>query len=305
MSMVEVIFVILPLFIIVAAIGALVLIARWQRNARRSTVKLFITNEGNLRGRFNLRAESAGSELSFRFALNGASLPATYTPAPASAMTAGVNPPAAAYASAAPEAPSSYTAPEVKGPPLASLVADLLMGVGYILPGSAGQSLMGAASRIRYGQAVTDRAGKVAGRVGAVAGSTAQTSQQIGSAMGGGSAKPGPAAGPLATQGVAMPSGPVVTWWQTPFLEPGQALELGMVVTPTGSSGAKVASFKIVSRSAESDDAPAVANEATIRIGGPSGLGRWIPYISVVFLAVVALALLATVRSLLTSLIGG
>jgi hypothetical protein len=305
MSMVDVIFVVLPLIIIVAAIGALFLIARWQRNARRSIVKLFITNEGNLRDRFNLRAESAGSELTFRFALNGASLPVTYTPAPAQAMAAGVNPPAATYAPAASEAPASYTVPEVKGPPLASLVADLLMGVGYILPGSAGQSLMGAASRIRYGQAVTDRAGKVAGRVGAVAGSTAKTSQQIGSTIGGGAAGPGPTGGAMVTQAVAVPSGPVITWWQTPFLEPGQALELGLVVTPTGASGAQAAGFRVVSRSAESGDAPVVANEATIHTGGPSGFGRWIPYISVVFLAVVALALLTTVRSLLTPLIGG
>ena len=203
--MVESIFVILPLVIIVAAIGALILIARWQRNARRSTVKVFITNEGNLRGRFNLRGEAAGSELNFRFALNGASLPQTYTPAPMPAMTAGVNPPAAVYASAAPEAPASYTAPEPKGPPLASLVADLLMGVGYILPGSAGQSLMSAGGRIRYGQAVTDRAGKVAGRVAAVAGSTAQTSQQIASAAGGGAARATQAPNALTAQGVAMP----------------------------------------------------------------------------------------------------
>jgi hypothetical protein len=302
--MAEAIFVIPTLVIIVAAIGALFVIAKWQRNTRRSTVKVFINNEGNIRGRFNLRAESAGSELAFRFALNGASLPLTYTPAPPSPVTAGYSHPPAAAASAAPEAVASYTAPEPKGPPLASLVADLLMGLGYILPGSAGTSLMNAAGRIRYGQAVTDRAGKVAGRIGAVAGSTAQTSQQIASSMGSGAAKPAPAAGPLAAQGPAAPSGPVVTWWQTPFLEPGTALELGMVVTPTGSSVARVAAFKILSRSAESDDALLVATEATMRIGGAAGLGRWIPYILVVFLAIVAMALLGPLTSLLASLIG-
>jgi hypothetical protein len=303
--MAEAIIIILTLGIIVAAIGALILIAKWQRNARRTTLKVFLANEGNTRGRFNLRAESAGSELNFRFALNGASLSTTYTAAPPSAVAAGVNPQAAAPAPAAPVAPASYTAPEPKGPPLASLIADLLMGLGYILPGSAGTSLMNAAGRIRYGQAVTDRAGKVAGRIGAVAGSTAQTSQQIASSVGGGAAKPAPVAGAPVAQGPATPSGPVITWWQTPFMEPGAALELGLVVTPTGASGAQFSSFRIVSRSAESEDAPLVATEATIRIDGPSGPGRWIPYISVVFLAMVAIALLAALRSLLATLIGG
>jgi hypothetical protein len=294
--MVDTIFVILPLAIVLVAIGALILIARWQRSARRSTLKLFLTNEGNIRGRFNLRAEAAGGDLTFRFAHNGASLPVCYTPGPSPAVAAGVNPQVAASTSVAPEAVASYTAPEPKGPPLASLVADLLMGLGYILPGSAGTTLMSAAGRIRYGQAVTDRAGKVAGRIGAVAGSTAQTSQQIVSAAGGNPARPAPAANPLTAPGSAAPGGPVVTWWQTPFLEPGAALELGVMATPTGSSGARVAGFKVLSRSAEYDDAPLVINEATIRIDGPSGFGRWIPYIFVVFLAIVALALLATVR---------
>jgi hypothetical protein len=302
--MVEAIFVILPLVIILAAIVAIILIARWQRKARRSLVKVFLTNEGNLRGRINLRGESSGSELSFRFALNGASLPVTYTTAP-SAISAAASPPAVAYTPAAAETSAGYTIPEPKGLPLASLVADLLMGVGYILPGSAGQSLMGAASRIRYGQAVTDRAGKVAGRVAAVAGSTAKTGQQIASAAGGGSAGAAPAAYPPTAQGVAPASGTAVTWWQTPFLEPGESVELGMVITPTGSSGARMADFRIVSRAAEPDDTPVVINEATVRIGGPSGLGRWIPYISVIFLAIVAVALLASMRSLLASLIGG
>jgi hypothetical protein len=303
--MAEAITIILTLAIIVAAIGAFILIAKWQSNARRSTLKLHLTNEGNTRGRFNLRAEPAGSDLGFRFALNGAGLPMTYTPAPPSAMTAGAGPQVSTPAPAAPVAVASYTAPEPKGPPLASLVADLLMGLGYILPGSAGTALMNAAGRIRYGQAVTDRAGKVAGRIGAVAGSTAQTSQQIASAVGGGAAKPGPVASSPGAQGPIVPTGPVITWWQTPFVEPGAALELGLVVTPTGSSAAQYAGFKIVSRSAESDDAPLVVTETTIRIGGPSGPGRWIPYLSVIFLAIVALALLATVRSLLVALIGG
>jgi hypothetical protein len=302
--MVEAIFVILPVVIILAAIVAVVLIARWQRKARRSLVKVFLTNEGNLRGRVNLRGESSGSELTFRFALNGASLPVTYTPGP-SAMGAAAGPPAVAYAPAAQEAPASYTVPEPSGLPLASLVADLLMGVGYILPGSAGQSLMGAASRIRYGQAVTDRAGKVVGRVSAVAGSTAKTGQQIASKVGGGAAAAGPAGNPQTAQGVTAASGTAVTWWQTPLLEPGETLELGMTITPAGSAGTQMAGFRIVSRAAESDDAVAVVNEATVRIGGASGLGRWIPYISVIFLAIVAMASLAVVRSLLASLIGG
>ena len=77
------------------------------------------------------------------------------------------------------------------------------------------------------------------------------------------------------------------------------------MATPTGSAGAQIAAFKILSRSAEADDAPLLTNEATVPIGGPSGLGRWIPYLAVIFLAIVALALLTTVRSLLASLIGG
>jgi hypothetical protein len=303
--MVDAIFGIMPYVIVVIAIVLLIVIARWQRSARRSTVRVFITNEGNLRSRFNLRAESAGSDLAFRFALNGASLPATYTPAPAAPFAPATSAPAAYSVPATPEAASSYSIPEPKGPPLASLIADLLMGVGYILPGSAGQGLMSAASRIRYGQAVTDRAGKVAGRVGAVAGSTARTGQQIASTAAGGAPGAGQAANTPASFSASQPSGPVITWWQTPFLEPAAALALDLTIIPTGSTSPRNAAFRIVSRGAEFDDSPLVTSDATTRIGGPAGLGRWIPYLAVIFLAIVAIALLATVRSLLASLIGG
>jgi hypothetical protein len=278
-----VIFAVILVCVLAVTVIALVALAAWQRRQRQQTTILTIANDGNERSRYDLRAESASGALSFRFVAGGIPLAPSGVVVQAPLATS-TGPAVRPVEAAAP--PVSPAVPEQpSGPPLAGLVAELLVTIGYVLPGSAGTALRNAASQIRYGQSAADKAAKLGGRVSRVAGSAAATGQQIAGTVGGGQAAPAAAA-------AAEPAStytPSELWWRTAYVEPGASLGVEVQIGPGAASPGAAETYRVLTRSAERGDAAIVAEDGVARLGGAGGLARWLPY-----LAILALALLVS-----------
>lgn len=280
-----VIFATILIAILVASAAALAAVSAWQRRRRQRTVELTIANEGNERSRYDIRAEANSGALNFRYSSGGADLTPVYQSTGGSAPTG----PSSAVAAAAAAVDRPAAPPQASGPPLPGLVAELLVTVGYILPGSAGASLRNAASQIRYGQSTVDKAQKVGGRMAGLAGSAASTSQQIA-----GSAAPAPLT-------AAQPSPATLSeaWWRTPYVEPGRSLTISLLIGPGAAAPAPAEAYRVLSRSAERSDAAIVAEDGLVRLDGQGGLVRWLPYAAILALALlVALGAYGAVQAI-------
>jgi hypothetical protein len=277
------IFAVIFLVILAVTLVALVTLAVWQRGRRNKTLALTIANQGNVRDRYNLRAESAADGLSFRFAANGAPLQQV-------GGTGVAAPPVTALATvtasdAAPMSPSGPPAPP--GPSLTGLIAELLSGIGYFLPGSMGQSLTRTASQLRYGQAMASKATQVSTRMAGVAGSTLRTGKELVAVTG---SAQGSAAIPPAPGGKA--------WWQTPSVEPGASLKIGVHLSPGPAASGRSERYQLLSRSAEQDGAESITADGEARLGGGAGIWRWLPYLLILAASlVISLAAFAAVQA--------
>lgn len=258
------IFAVIFIVILALTLVALVALALWQRGQRNKALALTIANQGNVRSRYNLRGESAGEGLAFRFSADGAALvQVAGAGAVMPTVTAVATVPAAEEAVMSPSGP-----PAPPGPSLTGLVAELLSGIGYFLPGSAGQSLTRTASQLRYGQAMASKASQVRTRVTGVAGSTLRTGRELAAATGG-------------SQGsVAIPPPPGgKAWWQTPYVDPGEPLKVTVHLSPGPEASGRSERFQVLSRTAEQDGAETVTADSEVRLGGGSGIWRWLPYL--------------------------
>jgi hypothetical protein len=285
--------------VIVVAIVAAIAIARWQRKSLHKNLRLELTNRGNVQGRYELKAEDPDGALEFQFSLAGGGLTvgtiAQETAVEVSEVAEAVQP---ERPSAKPGAPSAQQAQEKARQAVGcgSAIADLLGSLGMLLPRSIGAPLSQASSQLRRGSGRVDQVQRMPSRV---KGQVSKVKRPAGSALGSSSASaerpktsaPSRSAPAERSRVSVVTQSAMQPWVQTPAVEPGGSLRLGLRIKPVKALGARLHSFAVLSRSVEQEDAAVITEEWSGQIRGVSGFRRYHPYLLIVALAVLALML--------------
>jgi hypothetical protein len=257
---------VLIVIIILLAIVTMLVVAVRQSRSLKQVLRLEINNQGNVRSRYEFKAEEPQSALTFLFTLDGDPLPEGALPSPGQAVGAASlqrtpvsSMPAPGAAPAAQDASQAAAgagerageaskqaqerakqaqerakqaqAGAKKAAGLAGAVGALLSSVGRLLPGSAGQSLMKASSEMRRGSARVDQAQKAPGRMGSQV-KKAQTAAS--------SAKKAAQAAPVPKEMPGVPSGQPASAGTSPPLPASSsapAVEAGQVPPPLAETG--------------------------------------------------------------------
>lgn len=281
-TVINILIIVAALAIIAAAVIVLINVLRIQGKGRQYKYKLALLNAGNVATRFDLKAEDGSGMLQFQFAMNGAPLGGR----PLRAATPVKQAPArGARSEPQPTQPPSGVK-KAAGAAMGAegVIADMLMSVGYILPGSIGRPLVSLASQMRYGEYAANRVGNVQNQVQQLG----KIGQSSGGTYVGGSVGPLPPASvavqPAAqTQTVAI--APVDAWTQTPVVAPGGTLALDLLVTPLKANHTQRCTFSVASRAIEDPAAQLVSESSELELTGTSLMLKLVPW--VVFAVVV------------------
>lgn len=315
---------IVTIVVLVLAGLAMVAIALWQRKRLYRRLRLELANAGNVRSRYELRAQDPRDALAFEFSLDGDSLPGGSVTEAEEVIVAPVE--------AAPEPPAvqgpqrleqgreavqkgQVAAEQAMG--AGGALADLLTAVGRLLPRSIGSPLLEAAGQLRSGESKAKRVQQAPGRVAAQAKRVgaavpAGTVQGVGNPPATGSslvaegavAEPVPAAaGPAVTSAPSAGFGAATrtrlrSWVQTPSVEPGAKLQLDLVVRPVKPDKSRHYAFEVLSRPVSGDEAEPLVDEWYIEISGAAGLRRYHPYLLVGALAILAVLVTSWLASM-------
>jgi VWFA-related protein len=266
----------------VGALFGLVFFGRSRRALRTGQVRtcaVEISNQGNHRSRYELRAEDPSGALKFEFMLNDASL-AHYvaadrvqTPTPAAKparATAGTP----ANGSRLKEAEKKVG--QAQG--AAAGVGTWLMDLSRLLPGSAGRSARQASAQVGRVQqnvrTVSEQPGRAQRAVGRVVPMKAM-GQPAASTSAAAPARTETAviAGPAAEPARKAAAG----WSLTPFVEPDQSLTVELLVSPARTPRSQHYPFRLLSRTAEDSQAAPVIEHASVALAGVPLLRRLLP----------------------------
>ncbi|MCC7360148.1 MAG: VWA domain-containing protein [Anaerolineales bacterium] len=286
---------------------------RSQRQVQIKTCQVELTNQGNARSRYELRAEDPSNALKFQFALHEAGLatrpdaggrpalaqPAARgaAPAPAAAGNDKLNPKAAV---------DKGVAAGQRGLSVMENITAWLSNVSYLMPGTGGRKMRGSISQVRGAQYEAYEGLEMPGRVERVVKAAAPppVTGSSGTTLGGYAAAPTatmaagapPAAAQaqltgapttLAQAGAARPG-----WSVTPYVEPGQSLVVQLLVSPLRAPRTQHYAFRVLARTAEDDAAQPVVEHGTVALRGV-GLGRRVLTVVLFLLTVALLGLLA------------
>jgi hypothetical protein len=268
--------------IFVLLIGALAVwivpaILAWQRRRAQQTVRLELVNEGNVRSRYALRVTESLDQWTrghpkFRFQANGK--PLLEQTVVSRATAAPVQSPTTARTSAAatPKKSGGMQQTLSSAAQTGGVVAGLLSTLGRLLPGSVGQSLTGMGREVRQGQQT--------------AAQVKQASQYAGKLQPAG--KPQPTS-KTTTTAAAQPHVPTQTtggapmlleiWAQTPYVEPGQKLNVELLIQPANPHRTRQYAYVIQSRSLEYKDAPVLTEEDGVIIEALNPFERVLPFV--------------------------
>lgn len=274
------------LVVLVLAVLILPVIVRWQRGLRRQLYRLELTHLGNVRSRYEIRADDPGNGLAFEFLLNGARLPERV--APVSDSGSPVSPVAP---TAIAEQPAAGLAPMGAPPPTESgakqtvsavggtsgVLSDLLYSISMILPSTVGRPLVEMSNRLRSAQWTAQRVEQIPRQISRL--------------------KPGSSTATSATSGSSSPAAPrpyipataVETWSQTPDLEPNQVLTFNLVVRPLNLYQSQAYPIHLVSRPVGHPEAT-VVEENVVQMEGLTNFERFGPFLG--FLALVLILLI-------------
>ncbi|MBN1937897.1 MAG: VWA domain-containing protein [Anaerolineae bacterium] len=266
------------LSIVVILVAVLFLLAglfHWQRLRRQGTFKLEIANLGNVPSRYELRAEVLENALKTRFLLNGADLPRrevvehteviepVESGEPRQAERPGASSGLPGVADSRTRKVRQNPLEKIRGVVrLGDMLADLLITVAYLLPGSLRSSLLSFSSTFRRGRMTMNRVDYASSRVSdsatrAAGASTARRSQ-------------GQPRGASPSGGVQVPTVTRVdatrAWSQTPVAEAGENLLIQLLVVPTRLYRAGMYTFKVISKSIEQESAPVQTQEGYIQV---------------------------------------
>ena len=270
------------LVVLAATAIVLVFFARGQGKNVKRTLKLEVRNDGNVPGRYQLKADDPTGSLRFQWVLNGSPLGARQEPVVASAPQL---PSPAAPARPAGQSEVTKSAGGLKN--ASGTISDVLMGIGNLLPGSIGLPLINLGSQLREGQYTAERVSNMPGQVARM-----NPLGDKGQVYAAGSSQATYVPSKPATAN-AGPSGAVVAaadiWAQTPPVPPGGALTLDLVIQPMRAQHFQQYAFKVLSKSVEQPEM-LVAENGSVSIAGVSTLQRLLPVFIFVAVALVTLA---------------
>ena len=280
---------------VIAAVVAVVLVARLRKKRLQKKFCLEVTNQGNVRSRYRLRAEDLEKALGFRFAVDGNSLPQLDLPesaarvaqpgVPASAEAVPVGPPPSTKDVSAKGGGTRKKAD--KALTAAGAIAELLSTIGMILPSSMGSPLFQKAGQLRQGQIKARRVEQLPDRMTWLKPGAAKQAQSQDVA----------APSPVAAQQPAVSSAgraiqaDGLSWVQTPFIQPGETLAVDLFIKAMTSGKSQYRLFQVFSSSVEQENAPLVVEEGSVQIGGGFWTRRVLPYLLIAAAAITILLL--------------
>lgn len=278
------------LFIVVVGLillFAVPMILTWQRRQGHAVFRVDLSNVGNVRSRYALRASEPSGQLTFRFLSHG-------RPLREQAVALASTPPAAPSGAsrAAPAAPRARAKPAGGGGvsglgQTGGLVASLLTTLASIAPGSSvGKSLTRTAASLRRGQTMASQAQRASEYAG-----------QLGGGGGGsraGSSRPADGASPVQAAQRATPApstGPaeIEIWAQTPFVEPGQTLSIDMHVRAQNPYRSQQYGVHLASKTVEVSTPTPHVEQIGVHLEGLNAFERYAPFILLASLLIVLL----------------
>ena len=306
-------------------VGALIAFFFWlrtlrsQRQVQEKICGVEVLNQGNVRSRYELRAEDPTGMLKFEFMLNDTDL-AQRVGEPVDAKTA-------AMAGATPARMDGVPAEKQPNPTLAkaketlnkanaleakavatvntgSVLSNWIVTVSYLLPGTLGETLRESTAGMRSTQYavrnVVDTPGRYQRMVAAAAPpriSTSPVPLNTGNQLPATWSKTGtstPSNGAAATQAAVAQPKPVARsgWSLTPPIDGGDTLTVTLKVRPARFPRSRHYDFKVLSRSVDGNESTPVIDHGSVALRGGSILRRILSWV-LLALAVTLLALLA------------
>ncbi len=280
----------LRILIIVGLIAAVIAagFAVWRtikvvKHSYQRTCRVELSNIGNVPTRYEVLADDPVNALKFKLILNGLSLPQEpwVKPVARSASSASASP-----------ASAGSTAQPAKVREKGRLLVDIAASLSMIQPGEAGRSLARwsstgrsidyTAQRVEYtGQQVQDMGGIPASNAAvnkpaAVEGTTA-TSLALAESP--------------ATPALAITPGA----WATPYLQPGDAIALSLIVDPGRPAQTQHFTFRVSSRALDPADQEIVTETANLQVAGVSLLKYYLPFFIIAGVTVAVIVVIALI----------
>src|SRR5579859_3774120 len=313
-------------------VGALVAFLLWlftlrsMRQVQVKTCSVEVANEGNVRSRYELRAEDPTGMLKFEFMLNDTDL-ATRAGEPVEVRSAAVAAPAAGQAAPAEKTPNA-TIEKAKGAwtkateverkavntvDYSSMFSTWIVTISYLLPGGLGDSLRNSMSGLFNTQYqvrnVVDAPGRYQRMVTASApppmGGNPDAPLNRGNQLPATWSKTGTNSsgsnGAAAGATAAAPARPVARsgWSLTPPVDAGETLAVQLKVRPARFPRSKHYSFLVLSRAVDGSEETPITDHGSVALRGGSIFRRVLSWLflaaAVVLLVVLAWYLLLSV----------
>ena len=273
MNLNAIIAILIVIAIILVAVVMMLAIARAQEKSFCKSFVIRLANKGNARSHYELWADDPAHVLKFDFSLNGIMLGQVGS----GSQAVGQATPAASTA-----APKVAVAKAQEAAGAASGFAEVIGGVldtlGHLLPGSAGSSLLSLGLRLRQGENRVQRVSRVGQRaegLGRQAGDFATT------VKGAAASRNGKASQVEQQNAQADDTDAETANPQTPYVEPGDQIEVALAVRPALRLKEDRVSFSVSSTCLEEEGAQPVTQSGVIVFAGMTGVRYYLPYLVV------------------------
>ena len=276
MNLNAIIAILIVIAIILVAVVMMLAIARAQEKSFCKSFVIRLANKGNARSHYELWADDPAHVLRFDFSLNGIMLGQVG----GGSQAVGQATPAASPASTA--APKVAVAKAQEAAGAASGFAEVIGGVldtlGHLLPGSAGSSLLSLGLRLRQGENSVQRVSRVGQRA---EGLGRQAGNFAASAKGAAASRNGNASQVEQQNAEADDTDAESANPQTPYVEPGDQIEVALAVRPALRLKEDRVSFSVSSTCLEEEGAQPVTQSGVIVFAGMTGIRYYLPYLVV------------------------
>jgi hypothetical protein len=306
-------------FSLVLVLGAVIIAAPllggliiWQGRRNQTKFQVEISNEGNIRSRYVLRAINPAELLGFRFELQGQELPnrrvmisktETGPPPPDEAMTEAqksqfdygdLDNYANRQGGASPQkgkgnkGDGNTIQNVTRFAELGGIIGEVLYLIASFMPSGIRSPLQSVANRLRRVRTASQRVGRLSKKADKLRDTDDEELEE--EAFEGDIPPPD-----SVSAGEALPPGMAVqVWSQTPYIEPGQSLRLEMFVKQKKVLQRKGQyTFNLLSKSLDMDDAPTKVNQALLQLTDLSWFRRlmWPVLGGVMLLGILALCM--------------
>ena len=273
MNLNAIIAILIVIAIILVAVVMMLAIARAQEKSFCKSFVIRLANKGNARSHYELWADDPAHVLRFDFSLNGIML---------GQVGGGSQAVEQATPAASTAAPKVAVAKAQEAAGAASGFAEVIGGVldtlGHLLPGSAGSSLLSLGLRLRQGENSVQRVSRVGQRA---EGLGRQAGNFAASAKGAAASRNGNASQVEQQNVEADDTDAEAANPQTPYVEPGDQIEVALAVRPALRLKEDRVSFSVSSTCLEETGAQPVTQSGVIVFAGMTGIRYYLPYLVV------------------------